>query len=155
MIREPYPSDVAPRFIVRLPGDLRARVKARAQRNRRSMNAEIVLMIERGLVASEARLPAQSSAPHNSLSDNLIVLRGAKGLSQRELAERAGMAAAQLSRYETGRSRPRAEALASLARALETPLKVLLGERGALEIATLDLPSCLEQTMKKEPPCQP
>lgn len=51
MSREPYPSDVAPRFIVRLPGDLRTRVKAQAARNRRSMNAEIVLMIERGLVS--------------------------------------------------------------------------------------------------------
>lgn len=44
-----YPSRVADQFVVRLPGDLRARVKAQAQRNRRSMNAEIVLMIEAGL----------------------------------------------------------------------------------------------------------
>lgn len=38
-----------PQVMLRLPGDLRARVKAQAQRSRRSMNAEIVLMIEAGL----------------------------------------------------------------------------------------------------------
>lgn len=35
--------------MLRLPGDLRTRVKSRAARNHRSMNAEIVLMIEAGL----------------------------------------------------------------------------------------------------------
>lgn len=41
-----------PQVMLRLPGDLRARVKEQAQRNRRSMNAEIVLMIEAGLRAA-------------------------------------------------------------------------------------------------------
>lgn len=60
MSREPYPSDVADRFMLRLPGDLRARVKAQAQRNRRSMNAEIVLMIEAGLERTPSDLSSCS-----------------------------------------------------------------------------------------------
>jgi len=38
-----------PQVMLRLSGDLRARVKAQAQSNRRSMTAEIVLMIGQGL----------------------------------------------------------------------------------------------------------
>lgn len=62
------------------------------------------------------------------LADNLITLRGAAGLSQRELAHRAGIAATQLSRYETGRSRPRPVVLDSLAKALDVPVAALYGE---------------------------
>lgn len=39
----------ANRFILRLPEGVRPAVKARAAHNRRSMNSEIVLMIERAL----------------------------------------------------------------------------------------------------------
>ncbi|KCV27108.1 Arc-like DNA binding domain protein [Bordetella bronchiseptica 00-P-2730] len=48
--------------MLRLPGDLRARVKAQAARNRRSMNAEIVLMIERGLEKGNAPTAATVGA---------------------------------------------------------------------------------------------
>jgi transcriptional regulator with XRE-family HTH domain len=61
------------------------------------------------------------------LADNLISLRAAAGLSQRELAHRAGIAATQLSRYETGRSRPRPMVLDSLAQALDVPVASLYG----------------------------
>ncbi|GEM_PF-719982 len=66
-----------------------------------------------------------SKINNGDLADNLIALRGAAGLSQRELAHRAGIAGTQLSRYETGRSRPRSEVLASLARALNVPIDAL------------------------------
>lgn len=46
--------------MLRLPGDLRARVKAQAQRNRRSMNAEIVLMIEGALEIAKPDLSSCS-----------------------------------------------------------------------------------------------
>jgi hypothetical protein len=42
-----YPSQKAERFQLRMPDGLRHRVKEIAEKNRRSMNAEIILMIER------------------------------------------------------------------------------------------------------------
>ncbi|HCW16870.1 Arc family DNA-binding protein [Achromobacter sp.] len=54
MSREPQAAD---KYIIRLPDGLRARVKAQAARNRRSMNAEIVLMIERALEIAHPDLP--------------------------------------------------------------------------------------------------
>jgi hypothetical protein len=42
-------------FIVRFPDGLRAKVKAVATANRRSMNAELLLLIERGLAAAGER----------------------------------------------------------------------------------------------------
>ena len=44
-----YPSDFAERFIVRLPKGLRDRLKSAAKANNRSMNAEAVAHLERGL----------------------------------------------------------------------------------------------------------
>lgn len=41
-----YPSEQQERFIVRLPDGMRDRIKAAAERNNRSMNAEIVATIE-------------------------------------------------------------------------------------------------------------
>ena len=46
MSNNTYPSRMSDQFVVRLPGDLRARIKIRAAQNRRSMNSEIVSMIE-------------------------------------------------------------------------------------------------------------
>ncbi|AVX04245.1 hypothetical protein MXMO3_01719 [Maritalea myrionectae] len=44
-----------PKFIVRFPDDqMRERLKERAQRNYRSMNAELVKILERALASSEA-----------------------------------------------------------------------------------------------------
>ena len=42
-----FPSDVAERFMLRLPDGLRDRIREVAARNRRSMNSEIVLHLER------------------------------------------------------------------------------------------------------------
>lgn len=44
--REPYPSEKQDRFIVRLPDGMRDRIKAAAENNNRSMNAEIVAALE-------------------------------------------------------------------------------------------------------------
>lgn len=47
MTRDPRPSDLQDRFLVRLPDGLRGRIKDAAKRNRRPMNSEIVLVLER------------------------------------------------------------------------------------------------------------
>ncbi len=57
MSREPQDAD---KYIIRFPDGLRARVKAQAQHNRRSMNAEIVLMIEAGLERTPSDLSSCS-----------------------------------------------------------------------------------------------
>lgn len=43
------PSQVADRFIVRMPDGLRDEIKKNAVENRRTMNAEILMLIERGM----------------------------------------------------------------------------------------------------------
>lgn len=45
--KEKYPSELAERFQIRLPNGLRDRIKAYAERHGRSMNTEIVRVLER------------------------------------------------------------------------------------------------------------
>ncbi|MFY3305229.1 helix-turn-helix domain-containing protein [Achromobacter xylosoxidans] len=63
----------------------------------------------------------------STLPDNLRKLRGERGLSQIDLAMAAGVASAQISRYEQGRSTPRSEILAKIAQALGTTPEELTG----------------------------
>jgi DNA-binding XRE family transcriptional regulator len=59
----------------------------------------------------------------------LITARAAKGLSQVELAAAAGVAPAQLSRYERGATIPRPQICAKLAKALDVSTQwLLIGE---------------------------
>lgn len=46
MSKQPFPSDLQDKFMLRLPEGMRDRIKAAADRNNRSMNAEIVLALE-------------------------------------------------------------------------------------------------------------
>ena len=47
------------KFVVRMPATLHAAVKDRAEKNRRSMNSEILVLLEAGMMATttELRLP--------------------------------------------------------------------------------------------------
>ena len=54
----------------------------------------------------------------DDFAEKLRLLRGERGLSQVDLANLTGIAPAQLSRYELGKSYPRAEIMAKLASAL-------------------------------------
>ena len=60
---------------------------------------------------------------NNGFAERLRLLRGERGLSQVELANLAGIAPAQLSRYELGKAHPRSEVLAKLASALGVSVK--------------------------------
>lgn len=53
--------------------------------------------------------------------------RERKGLSQTELAERLGVTKATVSGYETGASSPTVSTLQKIAKALDIPLKIILG----------------------------
>lgn len=62
------------------------------------------------------------------LSENIKVLRKAKGLSQEELALRLNVVRQTVSKWEKGLSVPDAEMLQQLAETLEVSVSVLLGE---------------------------
>jgi len=52
-----YPSEQAERFIVRFPEGMRDEIKELAEKNRRSMNAEIVAWLEKGLEQQNQQKP--------------------------------------------------------------------------------------------------
>lgn len=72
----------------------------------------------------------------SGVKDRLIRARSARGWSQQTLADKSGVAAAQISRYESGRSAPRPEVIARLARAIGISFEWLLEgtEDGSLEV---------------------
>jgi plasmid stability protein len=53
-----YPSETADKFVVRLPDGMRERIKDKASRNHRTMNAEILHVLDRALAADETKDPA-------------------------------------------------------------------------------------------------
>ena len=60
MTKPPYPSDQQDKFMLRLPDGMRERIKAASEANNRSMNAEIVAVLEEKYPA----LPASPLAEH-------------------------------------------------------------------------------------------
>ncbi|UTJ46580.1 helix-turn-helix domain-containing protein [Atlantibacter subterranea] len=61
----------------------------------------------------------------NDFIKRMIARRVDQGLSQEELSKKSGVAAAQISRYELGKSKPRPNVIAKLAEALNVPFKWL------------------------------
>ena len=62
------------------------------------------------------------------LSENIKTIRKSKGLSQEELAVKLNVVRQTISKWEQGLSVPDSNMLISLAEALDTPVRVLLGE---------------------------
>ncbi|MDH0776363.1 helix-turn-helix domain-containing protein [Delftia tsuruhatensis] len=69
----------------------------------------------------------------SELPQRLIKARSGHGWSQADLAEVSGVAAAQISRYEQGRSKPRTEVTAKLAKALAVSFEWLAYGRGPID----------------------
>lgn len=61
-----------------------------------------------------------------NFADRLKELRKRKGLSQGDLAERIEVHFTQVSRYERGETKPNAEAMTKLAKALDTTVDYLM-----------------------------
>lgn len=61
-----------------------------------------------------------------ALAQRIIKTRSSLGWSQADLAQASGIAAAQISRYEQGRSQPRPEVLAKISKALSVDFEWLL-----------------------------
>ena len=60
--------------------------------------------------------------------DSIKNARKKAGLTQKELAEKAGLAEITIRQYETNKREPRSESLKKIATALEIPLSALLDE---------------------------
>lgn len=60
MKEKPYPSDQAPKFVVRFKEGMRDKIKARARANRRSMNTEILVMLETAMTNKNAPLAGEA-----------------------------------------------------------------------------------------------
>ncbi|CAB5720048.1 transcriptional repressor DicA [Delftia tsuruhatensis] len=69
----------------------------------------------------------------SELPQRLIKARSGHGWSQADLAEVSGVAPAQISRYEQGRSKPRTEVAAKLAKALAVSFEWLAYGRGNID----------------------
>lgn len=82
------------------------------------------------------------------LSRNLHDLRKKKGLSQAELAERAGFQHNSYNRWETGKSWPEPDTIAALARALGVPESRLFQNYDSQNISPEELP--IAHPSKKE-----
>ncbi|MCY3870800.1 MAG: helix-turn-helix transcriptional regulator [Gemmatimonadetes bacterium] len=67
------------------------------------------------------------STPTSVFSDNLKKIREIKGLSQAELAKRAGLQPSAVSHFETGRRAPSFDNLKRLADTLEVTTDFLIG----------------------------
>lgn len=68
-----------------------------------------------------------------NLPQRLVKARSGHGWSQADLSEVSGVAAAQISRYEAGRSRPRMEVVAKLAKAMGVNFDWLAYGKGLAE----------------------
>jgi transcriptional regulator with XRE-family HTH domain len=76
--------------------------------------------------------------PTESLSYRLQRLRELRKLTQAELGNRAGIAAASISHFETGQRTPSLESLVKLADALEVSTDALLGRAGMNDATHVD-----------------
>lgn len=74
----------------------------------------------------------------NHFTKRMIARRADQGLSQEDLSKRSGVAAAQISRYELGKSKPRPNVIAKLAEALKVPYEWLA--YGDNDVEPLKLP---------------
>lgn len=72
----------------------------------------------------EVQQAYEELAPRFAVVRQLITLREERGLSQRELAARAGMKQPQLARLETGQVEPKLDTLQRLAVALDCRVRV-------------------------------
>ena len=70
-----------------------------------------------------------STTPPQDFADRLRLVRERKGLSQAELADKAGLQPSAISHFETGRRAPSFENLRALADALSVSTDYLLGRQ--------------------------
>ena len=84
----------------------------------------------------EGNLPAPRKTMF--LADRLRDMLAARGWTQTDLAERAGLTHAAVNRYVNGRREPRAETVAAIAEALDVNPADLIGDWGYIDEGALE-----------------
>ena len=84
----------------------------------------------------------------SQFADNLRNIRKAKGLTQDELSERAGLSAKHIGEIERGKVSPTLEAIEKLANGLRVDLLVLIGD-DASRMATRDVRAEIGQVLDR------
>jgi len=94
-------------FMLRLPAGLRGKLKVAAAHGRRSLNAEIINSIERGIDVS----PLTVEHSPATIGGQIRVARNLSGLSLAAVGERLGVSAQAIHKWETGEAYPSHENL--------------------------------------------
>lgn len=63
MARQTYPSDNVEKLLLRFPDGMRDRIREEAERNGRSMNAEIIVRLQRTLDLQDGEFTKESAEP--------------------------------------------------------------------------------------------
>ena len=84
----------------------------------------------------------------SQFADNLRAIRKAKGLTQDQLGERAGLSAKHIGEIERGKVSPTLEAIEKLANGLRVDLLVLIGD-DASRMATRDVRAEIGQVLDR------
>jgi len=87
--------------------------------------------LESGSMKAQKRSPVRKKLPEETLGDRIRRFRKAKGLTQTELGEIAGISQRLMTYYETQGGTPSADLLSRLAEALDVSADVLLGRERA------------------------
>ena len=90
-------------FNLRLPAGLRERVRLSAEANNRSMNSELIALIEKSLPPVGVGMPAGVLQSMKNGMPPLQAIRKWRGMSHRDLAEATGMEVWQVKTLEEQR----------------------------------------------------
>jgi Arc-like DNA binding domain len=82
--RNPYPSELADKFILRLPDGMRDRIAAASKLNKRSMNAEIVERIEKSFAENP---PVVAVSPAEFAKELAASLRREQSFAEPQLPQ--------------------------------------------------------------------
>jgi DNA-binding XRE family transcriptional regulator len=69
---------------------------------------------------------------HFRIAGELLCLRKARGLTQRQLSDRTGIQQSEISRIEAGHANPTVGTVSALARALGAEMRLVAARRGAV-----------------------
>ena len=92
----------------------------------RTKNEMNVVFMEDGTTLS---IEEEQSNIRNCVIEQYVIRRKALNLTQSELAQRAGMARENITRFESGRYNPSLEIMVKIAAALEMELQINLVEK--------------------------
>lgn len=118
MAESQYPSQQQDKFILRLPDGMRERIKVVAELNNRSMNAEIVAILEDHFGRASSHLPLDFARRIDDGESPIKVWREFLGLTRRELALKSSIEMPVITKIENGQRYGSVKTLQKLADAM-------------------------------------